>query len=81
MTAAAQAAAVQAAASITDRTGTLLTFSTTNEYDIVATTRQQENTQFATVLPSLSLSDANGFSFAGCRQQLRPVSGDFGRGA
>jgi hypothetical protein len=60
----AQAAAVQASAMITDRTGTLLSFSSTNEYDVIATTKQQDDFRFGSVLPSVSLSDANGFSFA-----------------
>src|SRR5262245_21527576 len=72
MTDVAQAAAVQASATISDRTGSLITFSSTNEYDVIATTKQQENTQFATVLPAVFLSDNNGFSFAGVDTTFDP---------
>src|SRR4051812_46049877 len=71
----AQAAAVTASTFISDRTGSLLTFSDANEYDVVATTKQQENTQFATVLPSVFLSDANGFSFAQVDTSFDPFPG------
>ena len=61
---AANAAAVQASAFISDRAGTLLDFSLTNDYDVIATTSQQEDTRFSSTLPSVFLSDSNGFAFA-----------------
>ena len=69
----AQAAAVQASAMITDRTGTLLNFSLTNEYDVIATTKQQEDFRFDTVLPSVFLNDSDGFSFAGVDNLFDPM--------
>ena len=61
---AANAAAVQASAFVSDRTGTLLDFSMTNDYDVIATTTTLEDTRFSSSLPSVNLSESNGFAFA-----------------
>ena len=82
----ANAAAVSATASISDRSGSLLDLSVANEYDIIATTKQQEYTHFGTVLPaSFSLADSNGFSAAGISSDNDPFpsvsAGAHGSGA
>jgi hypothetical protein len=75
LAATANATAVQASASITGVNGTLLNLSSSNEYDVIAQTRQQESTQYGTVLPYVSLNDPDGFSFAGVDNTFDPYPG------